>query len=97
VRYGSLSSSLSFPPTQLTHSLAPLLPPLSQILTLMTEQSGWELKKMREEPHEWVDSLIDHCVEVWEYMEQCDEFGDASSSVREQVRLPLLPPSLPLR
>jgi hypothetical protein len=58
----------------------------------MAEQSGWELKKMREEPHEWVDILIDHCVEVWEYMEQCDEFGDASSSVREQVT----PPSSPL-
>jgi hypothetical protein len=57
----------------------------SQILSLMSEQSGWEVKKMREEPHEWVDILIDNCVEVWEYMEQCDEFGDASSSVREQV------------
>lgn len=30
----------------------------------MVEQSGWDLKKMREEPHEWVDILTDNCIDV---------------------------------
>jgi hypothetical protein len=30
----------------------------------LVEQSGWELKKMREEPHDWVDVLTDNCIDV---------------------------------
>lgn len=30
----------------------------------LVEQSGWDQKKMREEPHEWVDVLVSLCTEV---------------------------------
>jgi hypothetical protein len=34
-----------------------------QLMNQLVEQSGWEQKKMREEPHEWVDVLVNLCTE----------------------------------
>lgn len=37
---------------------------LYQLMNQLVEQSGWDQKKMREEPHEWVDALVNLCTEV---------------------------------
>lgn len=68
-------------------AMCPDLVKQNEIVSIMLEQSGWDQKKMREEPHEWVDTLIDNCIDVWEYMEAGDEFAEASTLVREQVWL----------
>ncbi|CAE7782249.1 VPS50 [Symbiodinium microadriaticum] len=70
-------------------AMCPDLVKQQEILQILVEQSGWELKQMREEPHEWVDVLTDNCIDVWEYMEKGDEFAEASTLVREQVWLEL--------
>mmetsp|Transcript_3685 Transcript_3685/g.3821 ORF Transcript_3685/g.3821 Transcript_3685/m.3821 type:complete len:1269 (+) Transcript_3685:182-3988(+) len=55
----------------------------------IADNSGWEMRKMREDPHEWVDGIVGKCKDVWQYMGRGEEFAEASSLVREQVWLEL--------
>ncbi len=48
---------------------------------------GWDSKKMRESSHDWVDTMVHSCTDVWEYMLLTDQFAELSSLVREQVIL----------
>eukprot|EP01038_Epipyxis_sp_PR26KG_P013483 gene13483-18091_t len=68
-------------------TLCPQVIKQTQILNYIVESCAWDSKKLRESDHEWVGRLIDNCKEAWIYMNNTEEFADASSIVREQVWL----------
>ena len=63
---------------------------LLKILTETVDSANWDIKKMREEPHDWVGRLATNCSNIWAFLDSNGDEGflaDASSAVREQVWL----------
>jgi len=52
---------------------------------LIVDSSGWDSKKQREQPHDWVDLLAFNCRHVWEYLLNRQDSAETSELVREQL------------
>jgi hypothetical protein len=71
-------------------SMCPQLVQHSITLPQITDNCGWDSKKLRDSHHDWVDNLVTSCKEVWLYIVSTDScFADSSLLVREQVWLEL--------
>jgi hypothetical protein len=66
-------------------SMCPQLIKQQQILQQLVENSWDSRKKVENEHHEWVDSLISTCGEVWKYISEQKE--DVFQMVQEQIWL----------
>lgn len=54
---------------------------------MMSDNAGWDSKKLRDTHHEFINVLANNCKEVWKYMNTEENFADATHLVREQVSL----------
>lgn len=53
----------------------------------MDSSCGWDSKKVRNQPHDWVNALTQNCTDVWLYLNNEHNFGEAGTIIKEQVWL----------
>ena len=85
-QYQSISSQLQ---GMIYRTMCPQLITQSTLVPLIIDSQGWDSKKQREQPHDWVDLLVFNCRHVWEYLLNQQDSAETSELVREQLWIEL--------
>ena len=85
-QYHSIASQLQ---GMIYRTMSPQLITQSTLVPLIIDSPGWDSKKPREQPHDWVDLLVFNCRHVWEYLLSQQDSAETSELVREQLWIEL--------